>query len=126
MGEVIYVVPSFFGGAIPNSLDAEACKPDVVDTAKLWLRHHENRLATARAEMQTLCGESSPCFETMPPTVVEGAADVEILKVAHLRSSDLVVIGATASTPLGRLFGGSTCESVLNHAPCSVPVIHYS
>ena len=126
VAEVVHVAPSIVGGSIPDWLDAEARSPDVEETVKLWVRDHDNRLATARAEMQTLCRELAPRFETPPPTVVEGAADMEILKVAQRHSSDLVVIGVKRSTPLGRLVGGSTCESVLNHAPCSVLVIPHA
>jgi nucleotide-binding universal stress UspA family protein len=126
VAEVVHIAPSIFGGAIPAWLDAEARCPDVEETVKLWVRDHDNRLATARAEMQTLCGEHPSRFQTPPPTVVEGAPDMEILKVAQRQSSDLVVIGAKTSTPLGRLVGRSTCESVLNHAPCSVLVIPHA
>ncbi len=124
--EVVHVVRSIFGGAIPKWLDAEARSPDVEETVRHWVRDHDNRLATARTEMQTLCRELTPRFETPPPTVVEGAAEMEILKVAQRQTSDLVVIGAKTSTPLGRLIGGSTCESVLNHAACSVLVVPHA
>jgi nucleotide-binding universal stress UspA family protein len=126
IGEVVHVAPSVFGGAIPDWLDAEARKPDVEALVNLWVRNHDNRLATARVEMQTLCRELPTCFCSVPPTVVEGAPDVEIIKAVQRQGSDLIVIGAKSSTPLGRLVGGSTCESVLNHAPCSVLVIHHS
>lgn len=125
-GEVAHMVPSIFGGAIPDWLDAEARKPDVAETVKLWVRDHDRRLAAARDEMQALNHAFSSSIEMLPSTVAEGAPDVELLKLAQIRGSDLLVIGARTSTPLGRLLSGSTCESVLNHAHCSVLVIPHA
>ena len=39
--EVVQVVPSMFGGAIPDWLDAEARKPNVDKMVKLWVQHHD-------------------------------------------------------------------------------------
>jgi nucleotide-binding universal stress UspA family protein len=126
VGEVFHAIPSIFGSAIPEWLDAEARGPDVEEMVKRWVRDHDQGLATAVAEMETLCHELPRCFQPLNSTVVEGTADVEILKAAHRQGSDLIVIGAKASTPLRRFVGGSTYESVLNHAPCSVLVVHHS
>jgi len=125
VGEVIHVVTNVFGGAIPDWLDAEARKPEVDQLVNLWVQHHDERLAAARKEMTALGSELPLCFRSAPPIVVEGTPDVEILKVAQRQESDLIVIGAKTSTPFGRLMAGSTCESVLNHAPCSVLVVRH-
>lgn len=124
--EVVHVVPSAFGGAIPDWLDAEARKPNVDEMVKQWVRHHDQRIAQARKEMELLRSELPAGLRPMPPSVVEGSPADEIVKAARRQQSDLILIGAKSSTTLGRLAGGSTCEAVLNHAPCSVLVVHHS
>jgi nucleotide-binding universal stress UspA family protein len=57
--------------------------------------------------------------------VVEGVPEKLILDAINEQGSNLVVVGAKSSTPLGRLLVGSTCESVLNNAPCSVLVVRH-
>lgn len=124
--EIVHVVESLFGGPIPEWLDAEARKPDVEELVKLWVRHHDERIAAAKQEMETLDHELPPRVRLLPPTIVEGSPGEEIIKVAHRQESDLIVIGAKASTAIGRAVSGSTCESVLNHAPCSVLVVPHA
>ena len=91
--------------------------------AKLWVRNHDEGLATARSDIEILCQEFPQSLRPVSTTIVEGPIDDEILKAAKRQGSDLIVIGEKTSTPLRRFVGGSTCESVLNHAPCSVLVI---
>jgi nucleotide-binding universal stress UspA family protein len=55
--------------------------------------------------------------------IAHGDAASEIVRVAGERSVDLIVISSHGRTGLGRLFFGSTAESVVRHAPCPVLVV---
>jgi nucleotide-binding universal stress UspA family protein len=55
--------------------------------------------------------------------VVHGEAASEIVRVAEERKVDLIVISSHGRTGLGRIFFGSTAESVVRHAPCPVLVV---
>jgi nucleotide-binding universal stress UspA family protein len=55
--------------------------------------------------------------------IVHGDAASEIVRVAGERHVDLIVISSHGRTGLGRIFFGSTAESVVRHAPCPVLVV---
>ena len=55
--------------------------------------------------------------------IVHGDAASEIVRVAGERKVDLIVISSHGRTGLGRIFFGSTAESVVRHAPCPVLVV---
>jgi nucleotide-binding universal stress UspA family protein len=55
--------------------------------------------------------------------VTVGSAGQEILRVADESRADLIVMGAYSSSPLARLFFGSTSRHVLRHAGCPVVIV---
>ncbi|HVF50139.1 MAG TPA: universal stress protein [Pyrinomonadaceae bacterium] len=55
--------------------------------------------------------------------IVHGEAASEIVRVAREREVDLIVISSHGRTGLGRMFFGSTAESVVRHAHCPVLVV---
>jgi nucleotide-binding universal stress UspA family protein len=55
--------------------------------------------------------------------VAEGDADSEILRLAQASRCDLIVMGTSGRTGLGRLLLGSVAESVLRRAACPVLVV---
>lgn len=55
--------------------------------------------------------------------IVHGDAASEIVRVAHERHVDLIVISSHGRTGLGRILFGSTAESVVRHASCPVLVV---
>ncbi len=55
--------------------------------------------------------------------VVHGEAASEIVRIAKEREVDLIVISSHGRTGLGRIFFGSTAESVVRHASCPVLVV---
>ena len=55
--------------------------------------------------------------------IVHGEAAAEIVRVAKEREIDLIVISSHGRTGLGRIFFGSTTESVIRHAHCPVLVV---
>ncbi len=122
----ISVVPSVLGAAIPDWLKAQTRGPDVEQMIKIWVDEHDAQLSEARRDLQSVESAFPRALRCLLPIVVEGHAGTEIVNQARKLTSDLVVVGAKQSTRLGRLFIGSTCEYVLNNAPCSVLVVHHA
>ena len=54
----------------------------------------------------------------------EGDAATEILAAAVVSEADLIVIGSHGRTGLARLVLGSVARNVLQHATCSVLIVH--
>lgn len=116
----LHVVKSIFSGKIPDWLDVQSRAPDADALVKLWVEDHDRQLAAAAAQVRNVAQYLPRALQTCEPCVREGEPAHEIVELAREHSVDLIVIGAKASTPLGRLLVGSTAEAVLNHAPCSV------
>ena len=57
------------------------------------------------------------------PHVLTGKPFAEIVKLAHDRASDLIVIGTHGRTGLRHVLIGSTAEQVVRRAPCPVLVV---
>ena len=123
---VLNVVPSLLGGSIPNWLAAPARSPEVEELIKGWVEEEKSRLANARQEIQTVRMTLPAAFQESSAIVMEGNPASKIVEAAQRAQSNLIVVGSKGATPLGRFFVGSTCESVLNHAPCSVLVVHHA
>ena len=120
----LHVVQSIFGGKIPDWLEAQARAPEAEALVKLWVKDHDEQLAGAAQLVRSACREFPDPLRGAEPRVCEGVPAQEILSVAAVQNSDLIVVGAKGSTPLGRLLVGSTAEFVLNHAHCSVLLVH--
>jgi nucleotide-binding universal stress UspA family protein len=58
--------------------------------------------------------------------LTEGDSAAEIVRVAHERSCDLIVLGTHGRTGLRRLLGGSVAEHVVRVAPCPVLSIRHT
>jgi nucleotide-binding universal stress UspA family protein len=56
--------------------------------------------------------------------VIEGHAAQAIIHRLEAEPYDLVVVGARRQGVVGRMLLGSTSYAVLNHAPCSVLIVH--
>ena len=119
----LHVVQSIFSGKIPDWLEAQTRAPDAEALVKLWIKDHDEQLAGAAQLVRGACRDFPEPLRTAEPRVSEGEPAREILRVAKEQLSDLIVVGAKGSTPLGRILLGSTAEFVLNHSPCSVLLI---
>ena len=122
----LHVVQNIFGGEIPDWLDVQARSRDAEAMVKLWVEDHDAQLAAAARQVQEVCGTLPAPLQDAECSVREGLAQQQIVQVASEQRSDLIVMGAKGSTPLARLLIGSTAESVLNHAPCSVLLIRHA
>ena len=124
-GSVLQVLSTVYSRPIPPWLDTETRSFEVEQLVKVWVADHDAELAQARKDMQKFSQLLPDPFISRVPRVVDGMADEMILLAAKELGTDLIVVGAKNSTPLGRLLLGSTCEAVLNTAPCSVLVVHH-
>jgi nucleotide-binding universal stress UspA family protein len=122
---VLNVAPSVLGGTIPSWLAAPRRSAEVQELIRCWVEEEKSQLADARKAMEAVCRSLSAAFGDSSASVVQGHTAWAILDAAQTQPCDLIVIGAKSSTPLGRLFVGSTCETVLNRASCSVLVIRH-
>lgn len=57
--------------------------------------------------------------------ITEGHPADEILRVAHERNIDIIVIGTVGRSGITRLLMGSVAEKITRHAPCPVFVVRY-
>ena len=80
-----------------------------------------------RADADVLLADAAALFaearRPVPRLVAEGDAAREIVKTAHGRDADLVVLGARGLGTLGRLLLGSVSETVLHHADRPVVIV---
>jgi nucleotide-binding universal stress UspA family protein len=77
----------------------------------------------AKAQLRTVVPDAARDFCEVSERVVAGTAWREILNVAQERDADLVVMGAHAHGPIGRVFFGSTTNHVVRQAACPVLVV---
>jgi nucleotide-binding universal stress UspA family protein len=69
-----------------------------------------------RRQGQTLFPET----HRLTVAVAPGVPEELVLRAARDQSSDLIAVGVRHSRRMGRLLSGSTTETLLRHAPCSV------
>ena len=92
-------------------MDVAVDKPH--SSEELQYRQIEKQLQSYQAEL--------PCESELE--IVTGDPAVEIVRLAHIHSSDLIVIGNRGLTGLQRILEGSVSSQVVAEAPCSVLVI---
>jgi len=120
---VLNAVPSVLGGAIPDWLGSVKRSAEIEELTRAWAEEEKNTLAEAKRQMESVAKVLPDELQDAVVEVKRGRPSEEIVTAAKEQSSDLIIIGSKASTPMGRFFVGSTCEAVLNRAPCSVLVI---
>jgi universal stress protein A len=80
-------------------------------------------LEDARSRLEGLLADSDTA--RLPLEVVVGVPHTEITRIAERLSADLIVLGSSSRSGLGRLLG-STARSLFNHAPCDVLAVRVS
>jgi nucleotide-binding universal stress UspA family protein len=46
-----------------------------------------------------------------------------LLEAIREWEADLVIMGASGTTALGRMFLGSVCHALVTHAPCNIEIV---
>jgi len=77
----------------------------------------------ARARLRQAVPDAARDFCEVNERVEAGTAWREILDAAEEMDADLIVMGAHAHGPIGRVFFGSTSSHVVRQAPCPVLVV---
>jgi nucleotide-binding universal stress UspA family protein len=122
VGMVMTVVEAMMPGEIPEWLQQRARDADSEAMAQAWTREHEAEIEAKRRELAVYCATLPEPFRAHPPIVAEGHAADRILAAIAEHRVNLVVVGAQGVSAWKRLLMGSTSETVLSQAPCSVLV----
>lgn len=78
---------------------------------------------SAARELPRLAARGECAGLEVEELVAHGDAAAEIVRVARERAVDLIVISSHGRTGLGRMFFGSTAETVVRRAHCPVLVV---
>jgi nucleotide-binding universal stress UspA family protein len=102
-------------------MSPELGTPLLFDAMDQLLTERRRAAAEAIAAVRPEFGDRVTVQSTMP----EGLPADEILRTAHERSADLVVVGARGLGPVKRLLLGGVAERVLHRADCPVLVVKW-
>jgi nucleotide-binding universal stress UspA family protein len=122
-GYLMTVVEPYFSTAVPDWLMKQARDPETEAMAANWEKEHEANKARKRAELAAYAKTLPAAFAAGDPIVAEGHPAEEILKTINEKSIDLLVIGAQGKNAWQRFMIGSTSETLLTQAPCSVLLV---
>ena len=125
-GLTISVVQSMFAGQVPKWLEERARSEEVETMAHAWVTEHEAEIEAKKLEISRFDANLPEPFRAAAPIVVEGHPAEKILAAIKEHKIDLAVIGARTRSSVTRRLLGSTPQTVLNHASCSVLVIRSS
>jgi nucleotide-binding universal stress UspA family protein len=99
----------------------------VEESATAWRTEYSRYLASAREraydELKQLCRELPTIFAHNTPIITDGHRVHDIRRVIAEEEMDLVVVGSRNVSPIKKLLG-STSEGILQHADCSVLLVH--
>jgi nucleotide-binding universal stress UspA family protein len=123
IGLTMSVVQSMFAGHVPGWLEDRARSEEVEAMAQAWVKEHDAEIAAKREELAAFDATLPDCFRRETPIVVEGHPADRILETIGQRHIDLAIVGARKPSAISRWLLGSTSETVLTHADCSVLVI---
>jgi nucleotide-binding universal stress UspA family protein len=119
------VIPSMFPGQVPGWLAQRERSADVEAIARVWIREHEEDAQIMTLALQRFVADLPPPLKGMRSIVDEGQAGPVILATANTQQTNLIVIGTRPKARLETMILGSTSETVLNYAECSVLVVPY-
>jgi nucleotide-binding universal stress UspA family protein len=120
-GMILSVVQSMSAGHLPTWVTEKARSAEIEEMGRVWMAEHAAEIDAKKLEMKQFAQSLPETFRGAEPLVMEGHAADRILETITAQKIDLVVVGAHSSS-LTRLLLGSTSETVLSHAPCSVLV----
>jgi nucleotide-binding universal stress UspA family protein len=88
-----------------------------------WETLRQGGVERVRERLHAAVEGYAPGRSRVQERLAVGAPAREIVRLAEEIGADLVVIGAYATSPIARLFFGSTSRDVIREAPCPVLVI---
>jgi len=123
VGCTMTVAEPMFAGKIPPWLEQKVRDQATEAMAQAWAREHEGELHRKREELAVFAEQLPAAFRGVAPIVAEGHPAEQILRVIGENQIDLVAIGRSDRTALKRLLMGSTAETILTNAPCSILLV---
>jgi nucleotide-binding universal stress UspA family protein len=109
-------------GALAGARLLEELPLDSSTVLTLVFVAHGEDAAHARATVADTAAALRHTSATVETRIRHGHTAEEILREAEERVTDLIVLGATGRSALGRFLVGSVTERVARHAPCPVLV----
>ncbi|NJL46816.1 MAG: universal stress protein [Leptolyngbyaceae cyanobacterium SM2_5_2] len=91
--------------------DQDVSRPSLAELPDLQIKEY---LATCAQKLE----EITPVIE-----VVQGNADMEIVRLANIHQVGLIVVGSRGLTGVDRILAGSVSSQVVEQAPCTVMVV---
>lgn len=102
-----------FSVAEPISSDVYLAPQVYAEVRASARKDAERRLKRAKQQVERRVGKVRSVF-------VEGSPFEEIIRIARVRRSDLVVLGTHGRSGFSKLLAGSVAERVVRLAPCAV------
>jgi nucleotide-binding universal stress UspA family protein len=124
IGWTITVAESAAEGQIPEWLADQLDDQQLACLGMGGFARHQEEQGRLHRETEAWYGKLPAIFQAHDPLVVTGHVGDQILRAIDANRIDLVVVGARRQGPVRRLLLGSTSEYVLNHASCSVLIVH--
>jgi nucleotide-binding universal stress UspA family protein len=118
------VVEAMTVGNVPQWILDKARDADTEAMSSAWQREFDEDKRQAHDDLAAFMAKQPAPFDKAETIVAEGHAAEQILRVAAEREVDGIVMGARGHGMLARMFIGSTSDRVLNHATCSVLIVH--
>lgn len=119
--EVLHVVDPLTGMEVPEWFEKRYGHDETISRA--WVEEYDADKRRKFDELAAFTAEAPRPFGGLP-VLVEGNPANMILKKAKEEQADLIVIGTRDMGTVQRLILGSTAETVLQYASCSVLVLH--
>jgi nucleotide-binding universal stress UspA family protein len=119
--QVLHVVDPLTGMEVPEWFEKRIGHDDTISRA--WVAEFDADKKRKFDELASFTAEAPRPFSGLP-ILVEGNPANMILKKARDEQADLIVIGTRDMGTVQRLILGSTAETVLQYATCSVLVLH--
>lgn len=95
--------------------------------SSVWREEYEKQAAelvnTTKKRLRDVQQSLAPIFQHEEPIIADGTRVHAIVELAQKNKADLIVVGSRQLNAVQRLLG-STTESLLHYAPCSVLVVH--
>jgi nucleotide-binding universal stress UspA family protein len=123
IGYLMTVAEPFFPTAMPEWLAVQARDAETEAMSQGWVVEHDADVRQKHADLAALAKTLPAAFQKEPPIVAEGHAAEQILKTVADKSIHLVIVGAQGKSAFTRFMIGSTSETLLAQAPCSVLVV---
>ncbi|MFQ5876647.1 MAG: universal stress protein [Acidobacteriota bacterium] len=90
----------------------------LAERIRVTLRENSYRRIQAAMEKFRSRPELQPSYELR-----DGSVKRALLQAIREWGADLVVLGSTGTSAIGRMLLGSVCHALLAHAPCNVEIV---